>query len=56
MTKHVLGFYKFLHLQDPQKEKEKLASFFEENSTVGTIILSNEGINCLLYTSDAADE
>ena len=71
MTKTILAFYKFLHLQNPQKEKAKLAAFLEENSTVGTIILSNEGINgmcsldtdktekvksCLLYTSDAADE
>ena len=45
MTKTILAFYKFLHLKNPQKEKAKLATFLEENSTVGTIILSNEGIN-----------
>ena len=52
MTKTILAFYKFLHLQNPQKEKAKLAAFLEENSTVGTIILSNEGINgmCSLDT------
>ena len=45
MTKIILAFYKFLHLKNPQKEKAKLEAFLEENSTVGTIILSNEGIN-----------
>ena len=45
MTKTVLAFYKFVNLQNPQEEKEKLTSFLKENSTVGTIILSNEGIN-----------
>ena len=45
MTKTILAFYKFLHLKNPQKEKAKLAAFLEEYSTVGTIILSNEGIN-----------
>ena len=45
MTKNILAFYKFSYLQNPQKEKAKLAAFLEENSTVGTIILSNEGIN-----------
>ena len=45
MTKTILAFYKFLHLKNPQKEKAKIAAFLEENSTVGTIILSNEGIN-----------
>ena len=45
MTKNILAFYKFLHLKNPQKEKAKLAAFLKENSTVGTIILSNEGIN-----------
>ena len=45
MTKTILAFYKFLHLKNPQREKVRLAVFLEENSTVGTIILSNEGIN-----------
>ena len=45
MTKTVLAFYKFLHLQNPQVEKERLVCFLEENLAVGTIILSNEGIN-----------
>ena len=45
MTKNILAFYKFLHLKNPQKERAKLATFLRENSTVGTIILSNEGIN-----------
>ena len=45
MTKTVLAFYKFLHLQNPQEEKERLVCFLEENLAVGTIILSNEGIN-----------
>ena len=45
MTKTVLAFYKFVHLQNPQKEKERLVFFLEENLVVGTIILSNEGIN-----------
>ena len=45
MTKNILAFYKFLHLTNPQKEKAKLEAFLKENSTVGTIILSNEGIN-----------
>ncbi len=45
MTKNILAFYKFLHLKNPQKEKARLVAFLEENSTVGTIILSNEGIN-----------
>ena len=45
MTKTILAFYKFLHLKNPQREKTRLAAFLEENSTVGTIILSNEGIN-----------
>ena len=45
MTKTVLAFYKFLRLQNPQIEKERLECFLEENLAVGTIILSNEGIN-----------
>ena len=45
MTKTVLAFYKFVNLQNPQKEKEKLTSFLKEHSAVGTIILGNEGIN-----------
>ena len=45
MTKAVLAFYKFVNLQNPQEEKEKLKSFLKEQSTVGTIILGNEGIN-----------
>ena len=45
MTKTVLAFYKFLRLQNPQIEKERLVCFLEENLAVGTIILSNEGIN-----------
>ena len=45
MTKTVLAFYKFLHLHNPQVEKERLVCFLEENLAVGTIILSNEGIN-----------
>ena len=45
MTKTVLAFYKFLRLQNPQVEKERLVCFLEENLAVGTIILSNEGIN-----------
>ncbi len=45
MTKTILAFYKFLHLKNPQKEKARLLAFLEENSTVGTIILSYEGIN-----------
>ena len=45
MTKTVLAFYKFVNLENPQGEKEKLTSFLKEQSTVGTIILSNEGIN-----------
>ena len=45
MTKIVLAFYNFVHLQNPHKEKEKLVSFFEEISSVGTIILGKEGIN-----------
>ena len=45
MTKTVLAFYKFVHLQNPQKEREKLVSFLEGNHTVGTIILGKEGIN-----------
>ena len=45
MTKTVLAFYKFVNLQNPQEEKEKLTSFLKKNSTVGTIILGREGIN-----------
>ena len=45
MKKIILAFYKFVHLQNPHEEKKKLASFFEETPTVGTIILGNEGIN-----------
>ena len=45
MTKIVLAFYKFVRLQNPHKERERLVSFLEESLTVGTIILSNEGIN-----------
>ena len=45
MTKIVLAFYKFVRLQNPQKERERLVSFLQESLTVGTIILSNEGIN-----------
>ena len=45
MTKTVLAFYKFLRLQNPLVEKERLVCFLEENLAVGTIILSNEGIN-----------
>ncbi len=45
MTKTVLAFYKFLQLQNPQEEKERLVCFLEENLAVGTIIISNEGIN-----------
>ena len=45
MTKTVLAFYKFLRLQNPHIEKERLVCFLEENLAVGTIILSNEGIN-----------
>ena len=45
MKKAVLAFYKFVHLQNPHGEKEKLLSFLKEISTVGTIILGKEGIN-----------
>ena len=45
MKKTVLAFYKFVHLPNPNEEKETLVSFLEETSTVGTIILSKEGIN-----------
>ena len=45
MTKIVLAFYNFVHLQNPHEEKEKLVAFFEEISSVGTIILGKEGIN-----------
>ena len=45
MKKAVLAFYKFVHLQNPHGEKEKLLSFLQEISTVGTIILGKEGIN-----------
>ena len=45
MTKIVLAFYNFVHLRNPYEEKEKLVSFFEEISSVGTIILGKEGIN-----------
>ena len=45
MTKTVLAFYKFMNLQNPLEEKEKLTAFLKEHSTVGTIILGNEGIN-----------
>ena len=45
MTKTVLAFYKFVNLQNLQEEKKKLISFLKEHSTVGTIILGNEGIN-----------
>lgn len=45
MKKAVLAFYKFVHLQNPHEEKEKLLSFLKEISTVGTIILGKEGIN-----------
>ena len=45
MTKIVLAFYNFMHLKNPHEEKEKLVSFFEEISSVGTIILGKEGIN-----------
>ena len=45
MTKTVLAFYKFVKLENPKKEKEKLTSFLKEHSTVGTIILGYEGIN-----------
>ena len=45
MTKTVLAFYKFVNLQNPHEEKEKLTSFLKKHSTVGTIILGNEGIN-----------
>ena len=57
MTKTILAFYKFLHLKNPQREKEKLAAFLKDNLTVGTIILSNEGINgmCSL-ASDRKDK
>ncbi len=45
MKKAILAFYKFVHLQNPYGEKEKLLSFLKEISTVGTIILGKEGIN-----------
>ena len=45
MTKTVLAFYKFVNLENPQEEKEKLTSFLIKHSTVGTIILAHEGIN-----------
>ena len=45
MKKAVLAFYKFVHLQNPHEEREKLLAFLKENSTVGTIILGKEGIN-----------
>ena len=52
MTKTILTFYKFVHLKNPQDKKGKLVSFLEETHTVGTIILSSEGINgmCSLDT------
>ena len=34
-----------MNLQNPLEEKEKLTAFLKEHSTVGTIILGNEGIN-----------
>ncbi len=45
MTKTILSFYKFLYLKNPHKEKAKLEAFLVKNATVGTIILSKEGIN-----------
>ena len=45
MKKSILAFYKFVHLPNPHGKKETLVSFLEETSTVGTIILSKEGIN-----------
>ena len=45
MNKTVLAFYKFLDIEKPKEEKEKLTSFLKEHLTVGTIILGNEGIN-----------
>ena len=45
MTKTILAFYKFLHLSNPHKEKAKLEAFLKENSTVGTILVGEEGIN-----------
>ena len=45
MTKTVIAFYKFINLENPQEEKEKLTSFLKEHSALGTIIIGNEGIN-----------
>ena len=56
MTKTVLAFYKFVHLHNPQKQKEKLVSFLEDNQTVGTIILANEGINGMCSLDVAKNE
>ena len=56
MTKTVLAFYKFLRLQNPQVEKERLVCFLEENLVVGTIILSNEGINGMCSLDNSKTE
>ena len=57
--------YKFCKLTSLELRKNQLLEFCNKNNILGTILLAEEGINgtisgeeidCLLYTSDAADE
>lgn len=44
----IIGFYKFIPLNDLASLKQKLLDFCQENSIKGTILLASEGINSTL--------
>ena len=41
----VFGFYKFIKVKSLKKNKEILATFFNDNNIRGTIIIAKEGLN-----------
>ena len=45
----VFGFYKFIKVKSLKKNKEILATFFNDNNIRGTIIIFKEGINGIIY-------
>ena len=52
----IASFYKFVPISNLDKLQNTLHHICRDLGIAGTILLADEGINCLLYTSDAADE
>ncbi len=44
----ISSFYKFVNINSPEILRDKFISFFKKRSILGTVILSNEGINGML--------